>query len=109
MTGGGGGGGAGRAGGRGGGGVGGGAARAWRARGRAAPPQRARVPAPRSRASPALCRCLRYAYRTRPVTPGTYFFRNLLIRGASNPPLDLLDSLRPVSRCAICRNISVGR
>src|SRR5205823_1400236 len=38
-----------------------------------------------------------------------YFARSLSIRGERNPPRGFLVSLRPVSRCAICRNISVVR
>src|SRR5262252_8993714 len=38
-----------------------------------------------------------------------YFFRSLAIRGESREPRGFLVSLRPVSRCAICRNISVVR
>src|ERR1700716_2486441 len=35
--------------------------------------------------------------------------RNFSIRGDRNEPRGFLVSLRPVSRCAICRNISVVR
>src|SRR5712691_4709037 len=41
---------------------------------------------------------------------GYYFLaRNFSIKGDSNEPLGFLVSPRPVSRCAICRNISVVR
>src|ERR1700712_3431781 len=38
-----------------------------------------------------------------------YFARNLSSRGDRNEPRGFLVSPRPVSRCAICRNISVVR
>src|ERR1700740_1196537 len=40
---------------------------------------------------------------------GGYFPRNFPIKGDRNEPRGFLVSLRPVSRCAICRNISVVR
>ena len=40
---------------------------------------------------------------------GGYFARNFSIRGDRNEPRGFLVSPRPVSRCAICRNISVVR
>ena len=40
---------------------------------------------------------------------GRYLPRNFSIRGDSNEPFGFLVSLRPVRRCAICRNISVVR
>src|ERR1700704_889136 len=69
------------------------------------------VPAPEKRASaPAYRYHFRYAYRTQWYsTRAAYLARNFSIRGARNEPLGFLVSPRPVSRCAICRNISVVR
>ena len=53
----------------------------------------------------------RYAYRTRSYSMRAAYFlaRNFSIRGDRNEPFGFLVSPRPVSRCAICRNISVVR
>ena len=40
---------------------------------------------------------------------GGYFARSFSSRGDRNDPFGFLVSPRPVSRCAICRNISVVR
>ena len=40
---------------------------------------------------------------------GRHLPRNISIRGNSKEPFGFLVSLRPVRRCAICRNISVVR
>ena len=40
---------------------------------------------------------------------GRYLPRNFSIKGDSSEPFGFLVSLRPVRRCAICRNISVVR
>ena len=40
---------------------------------------------------------------------GRYLPRNFSIKGVSSEPFCFLVSLRPVRRCAICRNISVVR
>src|SRR3982074_33963 len=69
------------------------------------------VPARWPRAlSPAVRYQFRYAYQTRRhSTRLAYFARSFSIRGDRNEPRGFLVSARPVSRCAICRNISVVR
>src|SRR5207302_3373453 len=74
-------------------------------------PRRKLVPARRRQdSSPANRFLFRYAYQTRRhSTRVAYFARSLSIRGDRNEPRGFLVSPRPVSRCAICRNISVLR
>src|ERR1700726_3489975 len=60
--------------------------------------------------TPADRHLFRYAYQTRRYSRRVgYFPRNLSIRGDRSEPRGFLASLRPVNRCAICRNISVVR
>ena len=74
----------------------------------AKPPPRTKVP---ERSQPAWMagfrRLFRYAYQTRLYSiPTVYLLRSISIKGANSEPFGFLVSLRPVIRCAICRNIS---
>src|SRR6202012_2224869 len=82
----------------------------WLAPGRAGSQRRKSVPVPSRALLPASRSLIRYAYQTRRYsTRGVYLPRNFSIRGDRNDPRGFLVSLRPVSRCAICKNISVVR
>src|SRR5919112_3221404 len=74
-------------------------------------PQRQLVPAPSRQAlSPGFRYQVRYAYQTRQYSRrAAYFVRSFSISGDRKEPRGFLASPRPVSRCAICKNISVVR